>query len=67
MSKSSVLKNTTNFHEEVRLLILSVTIFEQPALITQLLIYQIFSMFPYKEMTFRISIQDGTKPYFLKK
>ena len=29
----------------------------------QLLTYQTFSMFPDKEMTFRISIQDGTKLY----
>ena len=28
---------------------------------TQLLTYQISSMFPCKEMTFRISIQDGTQ------
>ena len=54
MSKSRPLKNTTDFHEEGRLLIWSMTILEQPALIMQLLTYQIFSMFPYKEMT----IQD---------
>ena len=29
--------------------------FEQLALMTQLLTFQILSMFPYKEMTFRIS------------
>ena len=37
-----------------------------PALMTQLLTYQIYSMFPYKEMTFRISIQDETKLCYLQ-
>ena len=35
-------------------------------LMMQLSTYQIFSMFPYKEMTFRISIQDRTKLYYLQ-
>ena len=38
--------------------------FEQLSLMMQLLPYQIFSMFPYKEMTFRISIQTGIKLHY---
>ena len=42
------------------------TMFEQPVLTMQQKIYQIFSMFLYKEMTFKISIQDGIKLQYLQ-
>ena len=42
------------------------TIFEQPALMMQLLTYQIYSMFHYKEVTCKISIQCGIKLYSLQ-
>ena len=58
VSKSRPHKNTTEFHEDGRVL-KSMTIFEQSALMMQLLICQIFSMFPYKETTFKISIHGG--------
>ena len=64
MSKRRMLRKTTDFYEEGRLLICSTTIFELLALMTQLLTYQIFSMFLCKEVTFRISRQDGTKVYY---
>ena len=36
-------------------------VFEQPALVMHLKTYQILSMFPYQEMTFKISMHDGIK------
>ena len=66
MSKSRPFRNTTDIYEEDRMLIWSATIFEQLALMMQLLTYWILSMFPYKEMTFKISIQDGIKLSYLQ-
>ena len=41
-------------------------ILELLALMKQLLINQIYSMFLYKEDAFRISIQDGIKLFYLQ-
>ena len=38
-------------------------LFEQPELMKLHKIYQIYSIFAYRMMTFRISIQDGTRLY----
>ena len=66
VSKSSVLKNTTDFYNEGRLLTWSWTTFEQPELVVQLKTYQIYSIYAYRMMTFRISTQDGIKLYLLQ-
>ena len=65
VTKSKPLKRTTDLYEEDTLLIWCMTNFEQSALKMQLLIYQIFSLIPYKETTFKISIQGGIKLYQL--
>ena len=42
------------------------TFYEQVVLMMQLKTYQTSSMFLYKEMTFKISIQDGNKLHYLQ-
>ena len=61
MSKSRPPQKTTDIFEQD-----STSIFELLALMKQLLIHQICAMFPYQEMAFRISIQDGSKLYHLQ-
>ena len=64
VSRSNVLKKTTESYEEKRLLTWSMSIFEQPVLMKQYKVYQICSRNAYKMTTSKISMYDGIKLYY---
>ena len=61
MSKSNVLKKSTDSYEEGKLLAWSNATFEQLELMMQVKACQIFSTFTYTKMKIKISTIDGTK------
>ena len=61
VSKSNVLRNTTDSDEEGRLLTRSVSMFEPPELVKLYKLHRSCSMYAYRMMTFKISTQGGTK------
>ena len=58
MWKSKKLKDKTDFFEEDRLLARPTNILELLALVKLLLIFQMYSLSVFEEMTFKILIQD---------
>ena len=64
MSKSNVLKHTTDSFEGGKLLSRSTSIFVQLELIKRYEVHQMCSMYAYKMMTSKISMYDVTKLYY---